>query len=192
MYNWLMKVCDVGGCGRGHYAKGFCHMHYKRNQRTGAPGDAEAKRPWAEERTECAIDGCGQPIKVSGLCSTHEAAYRRGDIIMYTPEKTGRRGHSLVTWYGDKDNPYIKIWHPLHPNAWKNGYMSLHTFVMSQMLGRPLLPGENVHHKNGVRRDNRRANLELWVSSQPAGQRPEDLVVWAKEILERYDGIPSS
>lgn len=57
---------------------------------------------------------------------------------------------------------------------------------MEQKLGRHLLPGENVHHLNGVRDDNRPENLELWVTAQPAGQRPEDLVAWAHEILRRY------
>lgn len=57
---------------------------------------------------------------------------------------------------------------------------------METVLGRPLVAGENVHHKNGVRSDNNPDNLELWVTTQPAGQRPEDLVAWAKEILARY------
>ena len=58
---------------------------------------------------------------------------------------------------------------------------------MESIIGRPLLPGENVHHKNGDRADNHPSNLELWVSIQPAGQRPEDLVEFAREILKRYD-----
>ena len=73
-----------------------------------------------------------------------------------------------------------------HPNSLKNGTILEHKFIMSEHLGRPLSFGENVHHKNGIRHDNRIENLELWSVRQPIGQRVEDRIQFYKEFLSEY------
>ena len=47
---------------------------------------------------------------------------------------------------------------------------------MEKYLGRFLKSGENIHHKNGIKDDNRIENLELWTTWQSYGQRVEDLL----------------
>lgn len=80
---------------------------------------------------------------------------------------------------------------PGHPRADKARYVFEHVLVMEEILGRYLLPGENVHHRNGVKDDNRPENLELWTRPQPAGIRAADAVAWAREVLARYEREPS-
>jgi hypothetical protein len=83
---------------------------------------------------------------------------------------------------------YLMIWAPDHPRAGKSQYVFEHIIVMEQLLGRYMLPEESVHHRNGVKDDNRPENLELWTRPQPAGIRASDAVAWAHEILARYAG----
>jgi hypothetical protein len=61
-----------------------------------------------------------------------------------------------------------------------------HQIVMEEILGRELFEHERIHHKNGVRDDNRRENLELWSISQPPGQRVEDKLEHYIEFVRQY------
>jgi len=133
---------------------------------------------------KCAVEGCTTDCPVGGpqgrICYKHAARIERhGDpdaVFRPFEKKNGRCSYRYPTPGGyttvyDPDTQTRKLEHRL---------------VMEAQLARPLRPDENVHHINGVRTDNRPENLELWVTHQPSGQRPEDLIAWAREILERY------
>lgn len=83
---------------------------------------------------------------------------------------------------------YVMIRLPSHPRARSSGYVFAHILAMEEALGRHLLPDETIHHRNGVKDDNRLENLELWVRPQPTGIRAADAIAWAKVILRRYEG----
>ena len=106
-----------------------------------------------------------------------------------------RKGQPLRTigggrWVDPKGYFWIKCPVPGHPNAKRSGgWIAEHVWVMSQMIGRPLHPGETVHHRNLIRSDNRPSNLELWTSHQPRGARVSDMLAWCRWFLSEYERV---
>jgi hypothetical protein len=105
-------------------------------------------------------------------------------------------GESNGNWKGGQTRHkagYIIARAPGHPRAaGSSSYVFEHILVMEEILGRFLLPGESVHHLNGIRDDNRPEILELWTRPQPTGIRASDAVAWARHILELYGGLDTS
>ncbi|HWC34873.1 MAG TPA: HNH endonuclease [Mycobacteriales bacterium] len=79
----------------------------------------------------------------------------------------------------------------MHPRGGSSGYVFEHILVAEELLGRYLAPDETIHHRNGVRDDNRPETLELWTRPQPSGIRARDALAWAHEIIARYEGTGS-
>ena len=65
-------------------------------------------------------------------------------------------GHEKIN-----DTGYYRVFVPDHPCASADGFVLKHRLIMEREIGRLLRPDEVVHHKNGIRTDNRIENLQL-------------------------------
>lgn len=181
------KTCKTDGCGKpvkrnrlGH-GMGYCNTHHGSYLRADAKPSPRAAEP-TRDRNICKVDDCNNPVKRTkngvsqGYCTGHYGSM-------------GRNYRPIGSRYATGDG-YIKI------KIDENRFLQEHRHVMEQHIGRQLLPGETVHHVNGIRDDNRLENLELWYSPQPYGQRVEDLLRYAvtthRAALEALlDELPS-
>jgi hypothetical protein len=172
--------CKIADCNATYMAKGYCRTHYYRIVRYGDPSVLLKVRRY--DGAACAVAGCDSIATAKGLCRLHrERQKRSGTTDAPRRKRRADVGDSYVDRHG-----YVRVKTAGHPNAYATGWILEHVLVMSNKLGRALLPGENVHHRNGIKTDNDPSNLELWVTVQPTGQRPEDLLEWAVEIFRRY------
>ena len=172
------RTCVVENCNYAprDRATGYCGRHLRRYKVFGDAYHGKKLRP----APKCKCKNCPRAAERLGYCLAHYQRILKGGKIRENDPIVVRNG-----WF-QHNTGYIVVSSSGHSNGMKNGSIMEHIKIMSEYLGRSLLRSENVHHKNGIRYDNRIENLELWSTFQPKGQRVKDKIVWAKEILKIY------
>jgi hypothetical protein len=162
-----------------------------RKKATGVyPGPEEMKRLYITERLS--TRACG--ILLSTTASTIREWLLRAGVqarsisdakqgqkpALHTVEASvrSRRRNPIegrgVIGYKMRADGYVDIYRPDHPDASKTGYIREHRLVFESGIGRRLLRREIVHHKNGIKSDNRFENLELLSRSEHMKHHYED------------------
>lgn len=164
-------------------AKGLCAGHWLQQHR-GKP-----LTPISTYDRVCTVPGCYRKHRSKGFCSVHyDHVQLDKPLLPLGPKK------KLIANEGDirvDERGYVSVKCTGHPHSDKYGWVREHIKVVCDEIGRPLNPGENIHHINGVRNDNRLENLELWNTKQPKGQRVEEkLDFYIEFILEYADLYP--
>ena len=192
------KICSTDGCDKRVDARGLCNKHYAGFKRDGGLGKrcqepdcagfavsrgycgthyAALRRARKMAVSDCSFGGCSRIASSYGLCSSH--AFQRDNYVpLRTVYVAGEWGDYRITTKG-----YSLRRRTVNG---KREQQFEHRVIMEEHLGRALERHEEIHHLNGNRADNRLENLELWNTSQPKGQRPEDKVSYALEILRLY------
>jgi hypothetical protein len=119
---------------------------------------------------------CLREAYCKGFCIAHYHQFRNSGIL----KPVRKLGDGRI------QDGYHHTYRPDHPNARKDGYVATNRLVMSEHLGRPLLPNETVHHRNTDKLDNSIENLELWVGHHGTGGRVDDLVQFSLDVLRQY------
>lgn len=159
------RACAVDGCDKPFLARELCDKHYYRWRKYGDP-EIGAFMPSQVERKQCGpCEWCGKMFMATVAPNRPPRAFC--GRACSNRARGAKRPHRRLDGKG-----YVLVWAPDHPNVMPStGYVREHRLVMSQHLCRPLMADELVHHRNGIKTDNRLENLELMSPQQHSALR---------------------
>lgn len=122
--------------------------------------------------------GCGAEIRI--LPHYHARGiptFRKGHVSRVANSMRGRRLDQNPNYKGGRfidQKGYVVVLNPRR-TCHRDRYIYEHRLLMEQHLGRELTPEEQIHHRNGIKTDNRIENLQLTNVSEHAGLHQEEL-----------------
>lgn len=150
-------------------AAGTKMRDYLRGDRSAQSAKAMIRSGYDDEQLRCRSAEGWTVAEIAAEIGRPEEAVRRAMVRRGIPrQKSKARPHRNAFWQGgvivDKHG-YILVHWPDHPEANYLGYVRQHRILMERMLGRALLEGEVVDHRNGHTWQNSDENLRLFPSN---------------------------
>lgn len=163
--------CIAPECLNRPKGRGLCTTHYQQWEAGAELGVEVPDRGFDKTASTytgvpCLVLGClNRPVN-KGMCRRHTGQRQAGiidarGISVRDPLPMGRKRERESWIASDRDGYVVCVAPSEHPHARADGTILVHRLVMEQQLGRYLEEWEIVHHKNGIRADNRPENLEL-------------------------------